>query len=41
MIPKPINWDGPTDIKMEMDNKMLASLQMQVTNAAQINPRVR
>lgn len=41
VIPIPSNWTGPTDIKMEMDTKMLASLQMQVTNAAQINPCVR
>lgn len=41
VIPKPSNWTGPTDIKMELDTKMLASLQMQVTNAAQINPCVR
>lgn len=41
VIPKPSNWKGPTDIKMEMDTKLLASLQMQVTNAAQINPNVR
>lgn len=41
VIPKPTNWIGPTDVKVEMDNKMLASLQMQVTNAAQINPHIR
>jgi len=40
-IPVPLNWTGPTNIKMEMDSKTLASLQMQVTNAAQINPSVR
>lgn len=41
VIPKPSNWTGPTDIKMEINPKILASLQMQVTNAAQINPCVR
>ncbi|XP_015375874.1 PREDICTED: dynactin subunit 1 isoform X2 [Diuraphis noxia] len=41
VIPKPPNWSGPTNIKVEMDTKVLASLQNQVTNAAQINPRVR
>ncbi|XP_050534723.1 dynactin subunit 1 isoform X2 [Daktulosphaira vitifoliae] len=41
VIPKPINWTGPSDIRMEMDTKMLASLQMKITNAAQINPFVR
>lgn len=41
VLPKPSDWSGPTDIKVEMDTKMLASLQMQVTNAAQINPCVR
>ncbi|XP_060839401.1 dynactin subunit 1 isoform X2 [Rhopalosiphum padi] len=41
VIPKPPNWTGPTNIKVEMDTKVLASLQNQVTNAAQINPHVR
>lgn len=41
VIPKPQNWTGPTNIKIEMDTKVLASLQNQVTNAAQINPHVR
>lgn len=41
VIPKPSNWTGPTNIKMELDTKMLASLQMQVTNAAQVNSCVR
>lgn len=41
VIPKPTDWTGPTDLKVEMDTKMLASLQMQVTNAAQLNPHVR
>ncbi|XP_008183205.1 dynactin subunit 1 isoform X3 [Acyrthosiphon pisum] len=41
VIPKPANWTGPTNIRVEMDTKILASLQNQVTNAAQINPHVR
>lgn len=41
VIPKPTNWTGPTNIKVEIDTKVLASLQNQVTNAAQINPHVR
>ncbi|XP_050429096.1 dynactin subunit 1 isoform X2 [Adelges cooleyi] len=41
VIPKPSNWSGPSDIKMEIDPKMLASLQMKVINAAQIHPSVR
>ncbi|VVC37313.1 Hypothetical protein CINCED_3A019391 [Cinara cedri] len=41
VIPKPSNWNGPTDIKMEIDTKTLALLQQQITNAAQLNPCVR
>ncbi|XP_025206308.1 dynactin subunit 1 isoform X2 [Melanaphis sacchari] len=41
VIPKPPNWTGPTNLKIEMDTKVLASLQNKITNAAQINPHVR
>lgn len=41
IIPKPSNWTGPTNLKVELDTKTLASLQTQVTNAAQINPHVQ